>query len=232
MRLQTKGLSQEELKLIACVSMLIDHIGAVFFPGMDIFRIIGRIAFPIYCFLLVEGAHYTRDPKKYALRLLIGAVLSEIPFDLAFSGRINPESCSVMVTLLLGYGAIIAIKHVSGLWKGLVILPFFLLAEILGTDYGGNGITIIAWMAIVREMEHSKLWRIAGLVVLLWFGYAIPIGPVRVPIELFGLAALIPIHFYRGEKRTGSAAVKWSFYLFYPVHLMILWGIRTLGIFF
>ena len=99
------GLSQESLKLIACITMLLDHIGATLVlrmvQGMPMpndqyrqlvgiyyaFRIIGRIAFPIFCFLLVEGAYRTRNPKKYGLRLFIGMLLSEIPFDLAFSHR-------------------------------------------------------------------------------------------------------------------------------------------------
>ena len=225
-------LTQEDLKLIACISMLIDHIGALFYPGMDEFRIIGRMAFPIYCFLLVEGAHYTRDPKKYALRLLIGALLSEIPFDLAFCGRIGASGCSVMVTLLLGYGAILLMKQVPGLWKGIAIVPFFFGAELLQTDYAGNGIAIIAFLAIVRERELGELWRFLGLMILLWFGYEIRIGFIRLPLEHFGLLALVPVHFYRGEKRTRSAIVQWCFYLFYPVHLLLLWLIRMIPIFF
>ena len=112
MTMKPKGISQETLKLIACVTMLIDHIGATLVAPTDaiyyayvelytamawvnlVMRCIGRIAFPIFCFLLVEGAHHTRNPRKYALRLAIGMVLSEIPFDLAFfsdasAGRIR-----------------------------------------------------------------------------------------------------------------------------------------------
>ena len=110
-------LNQENLKLIACGTMLIDHFAAVILLSMFphtrnvvelyyILRIIGRLAFPIYCFLLVEGAHYTRNPKKYALRMAIGAVLSEIPYDLAFYGGWTLENQSVMITLLLGFGAL------------------------------------------------------------------------------------------------------------------------------
>ena len=77
------GLSQEGLKLVACVTMLMDHIGAVLLPQYLFLRYIGRIAFPIYCFLLAEGVHYTNNPKKYCLRLGVGTMLSEIPFDLA-----------------------------------------------------------------------------------------------------------------------------------------------------
>lgn len=227
----SKSLSQEGLKLIACLTMVVDHIGAVLFPGNDLFRIVGRIAFPLYCFLLVEGAHYTRNSGKYAVRLLIGAVISEIPFDLAIFGWLNPNRCSAMMTLLLGYGMIVAMNRVPGYWKGLVFLSFYFLAELLHADYAGNGIAIIAWLALVWEMEHRELWRAVGLVILLWFGYSISLGPVQIPIELFGLLALIPIHFYRGEKRTESILIQWGFYLLYPAHLLILWGIRTFGFF-
>ena len=85
-----KCLSQEWLKIIACVIMLIDHIGAVLLPQYIWLRYIGRIAFPIYCFLLAEGVHYTKNPQKYGLRLAAGALLSEIPFDLALFGGVTP----------------------------------------------------------------------------------------------------------------------------------------------
>lgn len=118
--MERKGLSQEGLKLIACLTMLIDHIGAVFVPGYYLYysmRIIGRIAFPIYCFLLAEGFHYTRSPGKYALRLTIGMVLSEIPFDLALEGRLTLAYQSVMVTLLLGLLAAWAMEKCGSWWK-------------------------------------------------------------------------------------------------------------------
>ena len=117
--MQKKGLSQEGLKLIACITMLLDHIGAVVVMAwfenssgankgllLDLYemlRVIGRLAFPIYCFLLVEGSVHTCDPKRYGLRLLIAAVLSEIPYDLAIYGGISWQNQSVMVTLLLGF---------------------------------------------------------------------------------------------------------------------------------
>lgn len=112
--MKKSGLSQEMLKIIACVTMLIDHVGATvvesqFFvtPFDGIYylyfamRIIGRVAFPIYCFLLAEGAHYTHDPRRYALRLFVGALLSEPGFDFALFGGWTWEHQSVMVTLLL-----------------------------------------------------------------------------------------------------------------------------------
>lgn len=245
-----KGISQEGLKLIASVTMLIDHIGATIVYAMylaawnsedyalantlasvyELMRVIGRIAFPIYCFLLVEGFHHTRDLKKYIIRLGIGVLLAEIPFDLAFSGGIDWESSSVMVTLLLGCLMMLAMQKVKGLWKIAVILPFFLAAELLRTDYAGNGIAIIAMLALTRGMPREKLLRTAGFVVLLWFGATVQIGSVELPIELFGLLGLIPMFRYSGRKLTRSKAVQWAFYLFYPVHLTVLWILE--GLFF
>ena len=100
--MRNKHLHQEFLKIIACVSMVRDHIGAFLVPQIWL-RCVGRLAFPIYCFLLVEGFHHTKNPKGYALRLLIGAILSELPYDLLLSGGISFARQSVMITLLLGF---------------------------------------------------------------------------------------------------------------------------------
>lgn len=240
--------SQEALKLIASVTMLIDHIGAVLVYSLylsarnagdyglsnqmaqlyELLRIIGRIAFPIYCFLLVEGFHYTRNVKKYITRLGIGMLLSEIPFDLALSGRIDWSDSSVMVTLLLGCLMMLAMKKLKGYWVIAPIPIFYLLAELLGTDYGGKGIALIAMLALTKGLPKEKLWRTAGFVILLWFGPEVQIGPLNVPMELFGLIGLIPMFLYNGRKLTRSKWVQWGFYLFYPVHLFILWLIEHL----
>ena len=131
--MKKSGLSQETLKIIACVTMLIDHVGATvvesqFFvtPFDGIYylyfamRIIGRVAFPIYCFLLAEGAHYTHNPRKYALRLFIGALLSEPGFDIALFGGWTWENQSVMVTLLLGFGMVELMKKCPKYWMKLL----------------------------------------------------------------------------------------------------------------
>lgn len=135
-----KGISQEGLKLLACVTMLLDHTGMVLFPGRQIFRMVGRLAFPIYCFLLAEGAHYTRNPARYALRLTIGALLSELPFDLACSGGWDWGSQSVMVTLLIGFLMLECMKRTELLpVQILTVVPFAALAEVCRTDYGATG---------------------------------------------------------------------------------------------
>lgn len=259
--MRKKGLSQEGLKLIACVTMLIDHIGATLvirsltaipaagseyellfriYYGM---RIIGRIAFPIYCFLLVEGAWHTRSPKKYALRLFIGMLLSEIPFDLAFSPThlvyewkltipllgFDPTFNSVMMTLLLGFGMLMCMKRTKGFWRVAVILPFYILAEALDTDYSGMGILLIAVFALTRGMEKEKLLRVIGCSVVLCSGMKdFQLFGVWISLESFALLALIPIFCYDGRKLTSSKAVQWGFYLFYPVHIAVLAGLKWL----
>lgn len=236
-----RGLSQEALKLIACITMLIDHTGATLVvrymqscAGLNegmmnlyyVMRIVGRIAFPIYCFLLVEGAYHTRDPKKYGLRLFIGMLLSEIPFDLAFSfrGRVlfDWSSNSVMMTLLLGFCMIEAMKRTEGFWKAAVILPFYIATEVLHTDYSGLGILIIALFALTRELPREKLYRAIGLCLLVYPGGRMMIGSVAVHLEWFAVLALIPIFCYDGRKLTHSQAVQWEFYLFYPAHITLL----------
>ena len=82
------GLSSFALKCIALITMIIDHVGAILYPEARVLRIIGRIAFPIYAFLVAEGFYHTKNVKKYMLRLLLFALVSEIPFDLALTGQI------------------------------------------------------------------------------------------------------------------------------------------------
>ena len=139
------------LKLIACLCMLIDHLGASCFSSVIVLRIIGRLAFPIYCFLLVEGAVHTHDMKKYILRMGIFALISEIPFDLALFHRvIYPGHQNVFFTLGLGLLAIWFIEHPiehleipDNLYKFLVIVAAGLIAEFFNTDYGFTGVAVI-----------------------------------------------------------------------------------------
>lgn len=220
--MKRKMLSQESLKLIACVTMLIDHIGAVFVPGYSL-RIIGRIAFPIYCFLLAEGVVHTRDRWKYGIRLLIGMILAEIPFDLLFFGKLTWAHQSVMVTLFLGF--LMLEWKVKRSRKWLPICICFFAAEILGTDYGGWGILLIALLASTEDKRHGTWLRILGMAVI--FGsmnsFRVPFLGLQIPLQMFGVLAMIPIGLYSGEKRSNSRAVQLAFYAFYPVHLLILW---------
>ena len=226
-----RPLPQEGLKFLACAIMLLDHIGATLIPWGTL-RIIGRLAFPIFCFLLAEGAHYTRNPRNYLLRLGIGAILSELPFDLALFGSWSWQHQSVMITLLLGAMALLAMKRMTQpLLKILVLLLFACLADFMNTDYGGAGVLMIALFGLTRERKYGWLVQLLGMYLIC--RWIIPGGAVwfigrYVFIEIFAILALIPIWLYSGKKSTSSRAVQWVFYLFYPVHLWILYLISIL----
>ena len=228
-----RELKQEDLKLIACVAMLIDHFGYAIVPELSVAhmtelyyacRIIGRIAFPIYGFLLAEGMRHTRSAGKYILRLAIGILLAELPFDFLFEGGFTWTDQSVMVTLTLGAVMLLCMQKTEKKeLKLLLILPFAVTAELLCCDYGGWGIAMIAVFALFDQLAL----QVTSLALMNWImpGIAIPVFGVGIPIRLFALLAMVPIALYSGNKCTHSRVVQWGFYLFYPLHLLILWMI-------
>ena len=223
------------LKWLAIFIMLVDHLGAslieVFLlngchnsplAGMitnqalwwsvdTVLRRIGRSAFPIFCFLLVEGAVHTRDIGKYARRLLAFALVSEIPFDLALRNYFPWWAHqNVFFTLLLGLLVIRVFRRSAGReWRGVLSLgAASLLAELGGTDYGATGVLVIALMYLLREN------RIAALAV----SYILLASSGR--IELCALPGFLALLLYNGKR---GRQPKYFFYWFYPVHLLALW---------
>lgn len=230
-----KIFSQEGLKILACVTMLLDHIGEMFAPLIlndgvyYTLRIIGRLAFPLYCFLLAEGVAYTKNPVKYGLRLLMGVFLAEVPFDLAFAGRIDWTCQSVMVTLFLGFIMAMSMKRLERT-KLIPVIVCAFLAELFLADYGAWGILIIAVFVMTHDYKDKKIIQIMGLTTICWMMNtpAVPIFGLKIPIEMFAVLALIPIFLYSGKKTTGSKMIQTVFYLFYPVHLLVLYIISIL----
>lgn len=212
-RLRTAGLTSYQLKWIAIITMVIDHTGAVLYPGELLWRYIGRLSFPIFCFLLVEGFCHTHDIYQYMLRLGIFAVISEIPYDLAFRGRLLEfEHQNVFFTLLLGVIMMYVLEK-GGDWpeKIVEVLWVMWLANMLRTDYSYKGILLIC----IFYLSRQNFWpRIAGgaLWNLLWNG----------SVQGYGALAVIPIAFYNGER---GRKMKYFFYVFYPAHLLILYGL-------
>ncbi len=223
------------LKLIAVSTMLVDHIGAVLFPWMTVLRQIGRIAFPVFVFLLVEGFINTRNVRKYEVRLLVFALISEIPFDLAFYDTVLESSHqNVFFTLFIGLvmlDVVTAVQKRFGygtyeiLLELVVLVAFVALAFLLRTDYSGGGVLLIYCFYKFRDM-HPVKFILLGLICLLFY----------TRIEMFGLLAVIPLILYNGKRgfrqdgglysgeKRGPAyqLVRYLFYIFYPVHLLIL----------
>lgn len=217
------GISQEGLKLLACVTMLIDHIGAVFFPQIQWLRIIGRLSFPIYCFLLAEGIHYTRNPAKYGLRLLLVALLAELPYDLLFSGQLTWAKNSVMVTLLLGFLAGVAMKQVKNWWTLIAPVPFIIIGKFLGGSYGMYGVAMVVLFLLTRGIPYAKVAQLIGMVLL---SLRMAGFPGHIGLQIYAIAALVPIFLYSGKKQSRNPAQQWAFTLFYPMHMLILLLIR------
>ena len=217
------------LKLIAISAMLIDHIGATMVPSNTllylIMRSIGRLAFPLFVFMIVEGFHHTSDIKKYLIRLGLFAIISEVPFDLAFYNTVlEGGHQNVFFTLFLGLLCINLIDKMHKKYAtnpftynflaGLLTLFFSLFAVVLRTDYNYAGILLIVAFYLFRG---NKLLTAFAL----FFVSAYILGNIN------GLAilAIVPIIFYNGKK--GKSA-KYLFYVFYPGHLIVLAIIKML----
>lgn len=217
------------LKLIAICTMLIDHMGYTLFPGVMWLRCIGRVAFPIFCFLIAEGCVYTHDRKKYAARLLVFALLSEIPYNLMNSGMIwDPYDQNVLWTLLLGAlvcwlmdWALKKCTPLSFVLTGAVMLAAYWLLEIGNTDYGGWGMLLVAaFYGVHRAPSGAVVKMIAQAFGLAFFSIGVMGGYLS--IELWSLAALVPIWLYNGQRGFSNKAVQYGFYAFYPVHILAL----------
>ena len=217
------------LKLIAICTMFIDHLGYTLFPGDLWLRCVGRVAFPIFCFLIAEGCVYTQDRRKYALRLLAFALLSEIPFNLMNSGAVwDSYHQNVLWTLLTG--ALVcwlidwALKNRRALafvLTALVMAAAFFLLERLNTDYGGWGMLLVVMFYGVHRAPGGAVSKmIAQLFGLTFFSLAAMGGYVS--IELWSLVALVPIWLYNGQRGFSPKAVQYGFYAFYPVHILVL----------
>ena len=224
--MQKRGLSQESLKLIACLTMLVDHIGAILFPQYMWIRAIGRISFPIYCFMLAEGAHYTKNPAKYALRLLICAILSEFAFDYAVFGYIEPGYQNAVLTMLLGFLMAMCMKQTKQpVLQLAMVVPFALIAEFACVDYGGLGVVLMAVFMLTRDVPYARVLQTIALMAICYLldPTVVILGGVRIRVQLLGVFAMLPIALYSGHKCTKSKAVQWAFYLFYPAHLAVLY---------
>lgn len=238
---QKLGISGSTLKIIAMVTMLIDHIGAGFIEngllpyltrtyGMKadivntwsvidtVMRCIGRMAFPIFCFLIVEGYYHTRDIKKYLGRLLLFAIISEVPFDLAFLGRVwDTAYQNVYFSLFLGLLAITICDRVKlaggkqGWLSAVALVGLGIIATVMSTDYMFVAVLLIYVFYVFRQQEPVR--DIVGAVTLLGAG----------KIEIAGYVAFLPMHFYNGER---GLKLKYVFYLFYPVHILVIALIR------
>ena len=218
------GISAAVLKWIAVVTMIIDHFAVAVYPQFAsyeysvyyIMRKIGRLAFPIYCFLLVEGFFHTKNVKKYFRNCFLFAILSEIPFNMAIFGQVfYSRGQNVYFTLCIGLATLIILdirkrypKSKYMLLQIFIIVLAASIGQILDVDYHWKGVLFIVMFYYVRNMQE---W-IRNLVGICAFAY-----------EGTAPLAFLPIHFYNG---TRGRQMKYLFYAIYPIHLLILGLIR------
>ena len=214
-----------ELKIIAIITMTIDHIGAVLFPQYLIFRYIGRLAFPIFAFFIVEGYYHTRDVKKYLGRLLAFALISEIPYDLAFHNVFfELAHQNVFFTLAIGLFLINLLENTGAFWiKGVWIIAFMWGADFLKVDYSYRGVALILIYYLLFERKWAK--HLAGaLWNIVFYTHQVPSLTVF-PIQYAGAFATILLSLYNGER---GPRIKYVFYVFYPAHLLIIYFIARI----
>ena len=139
-------LNSFQLKWIAIITMVIDHVGAVLFPQYRLLRCIGRLSFPIFCFLLTEGFFHTKNVERYMVRLGLFAIISEIPYDLAFRKNfLDFERQNVFFTLFIGLALMYAMQKSCETWiKVIEVLLAMWIANALHTDYNLKGILLIS----------------------------------------------------------------------------------------
>ncbi|NLL76845.1 MAG: conjugal transfer protein TraX [Clostridiales bacterium] len=245
---QKKGITGSTIKLIAIIAMFLDHTGAIILERMMmnegmgsivdvnsaasfmqqnmalyiadiVLRLVGRLGFPIFCFLLIEGFEHTHNMKKYAGRLLLFALISEIPFDLGFKGTFFYWGYqNVFFTLMIGLLVMIGLRFIEEkeAWNKILRTASYVLvlaagmgaAELMSTDYSAFGVLTIAVMYFFRRRKTLS----AGL------GCATL--TVMSPMEITSFLVLIPIHKYNGERGWN---IKWLFYAFYPAHILLLY---------
>jgi len=211
------------IKLIALATMLIDHT-AVIFNLHEGYRAIGRIALPLFIYLIAEGCLHTKSIEKYLLRLGLFALISEIPYDLAFNENISfLRNTNIFYTLWLGVAAVYFCKKVFNKNLVLSLIPLglaMITAEVLSSDYGAIGVFFVFSIAVsgISETKHLSP-KLLQLLLLTLFSVVL-YANMPTPIYIIGSLMAIPIIFFSNGKL--GIPAKWIFYMFYPSHLLVL----------
>ncbi len=237
--LRKPDLSSFSLHLLAMGLMLCDHLWATIIPGNSWMTWLGRLSFPIFAFLVAEGYGHTRSYPRYVRRMLLFALLAELPFNLMYTGSwIFPFHQNVLWTFLISLAAIHQIDRfrtkfpswLAILLGSLVAAAACLCAMLTMTDYGGYGVATV----LLFYLFPGRNWkmRTCQLIGMYWIHWEL-MGSMTVPVSLLGMTvelpqqgasilALIPIWCYQGRQGYHSKFSQYSFYAFYPLHMLIL----------
>ena len=231
------GFTNNQLKIIAMVTMLLDHIGVWFFPEVEIFRILGRISFPIFAYMIAEGCRYTKNRAKYLGLIAAMALAFQVVYFVAMKSLYQ----GILVTFSLAIITIYAIDElvkskkitdcllpvlaIAAVAAFVFVLPVFLKETDFDIDYGLWGILL----PVAVYFLPNRLSRVLGMGVLLLIRaihYTVfPQGTLGI-LQWFSLVSVLLLALYNGER--GRAKMKYVFYIFYPAHLVILYAIEML----
>lgn len=237
-------LSGNTLKILAAIFMTVDHIGLLFFPNEIIFRIIGRLAFPIFAFMIAEGARYTRHRLKYFLSVFILGLICQIVY---FVTSESLYMC-ILITFSLSLLILFSFKDLkaaifveekdpkriakASLLFALSIALAYVGCEFLEIDYGFAGIMAPLFASVfdfhgidapkaLKSLDKAPLRVLCFAIGILM--HAVTSG---IAIQFYALLAIIPLILYSGKR--GKYNMKYFFYIFYPLHLVLLYGILLL----
>lgn len=207
------------LKILAAIIMLIDHIGLCLFPNVILLRIIGRLSFPIFAFQVTIGYQKTSNKLKYIFRMLIFALVSQIPFMIfRMVSDISIYSANIGFTFLIALICLYFIdlsKEKKNYLLGLVVIPLLFLSYFINCDYTFYGVLLVIFLYLFNPKKNFFVSAISIFILTL---VCVLIGEVST-IQLYSILALLPIALYNGKKGTNS---KYFFYIFYPLHLLLI----------
>ena len=234
-----KGLNTNQIKLIAAVSMLLDHVGYFLFPTVTVFRILGRLAFPIFAFCLAEGCRYTRNRLRYWLSISICAVVFQAVavfsvggFGLSFSPAVI---FSIPVNIFGTYAVAILLCYLFDFTKtrkiggflllGLAVFAVYVLSRYVEFDYGFLGILLPLSAYVFETNAETSVGKWAK-----YLSFSLVLAALSAlsgwSVQYYSLLAVPILSFYNGQY--GSKRFKYWFYVFYPLHLILIYGIQFL----
>lgn len=222
-----KGLTGNALKLIALIVMTVDHIGVQLFPEIKLLRIIGRLALPIFAYMIAEGCKYTKNRRRYLGLIALEALICQLVYLIAMGSLYMCILVTFSLSILLIYIGDFAVKKksTSG-YIALVtaIIAVFAICELLPKalpntdfqiDYGFFGVLMPVVLYFSRDDKLSKLSSITAMCVLLGLRFG--------GVMYFNLLAIPLLTLYNGER--GKHKMKYLFYIYYPLHLVIIYAI-------
>ena len=215
-------LTSNQLKLLAMLTMTLDHIGVQMFPGVLWLRIVGRLAFPIYAYMIAEGCAHTRNRRKYLLQMAGLALLCQLVYFFAMGSLFQCILVTFTLSILLIYACDTGSRPLTalallGMAFVTVALPRMLPGTDFAIDYGFFGVLVPVAVYLGKTHREKLLFTAGALVALAW-----SVGD----IQWYSLAALLPLALYGGQR--GKRRMKWLFYLYYPLHLAAIYGISLL----